>query len=146
MSMPFKQSDIELTIETTITSDSTTDQSRLVARGTIYTKGDTTFYTYKEATESGEVTHMIKADDHEITITRHGAVSMRQRFVPSQKTEGTYHTPYGSLPVETLTKETKLTWDNERQIGVLLLTYDLWIQGSHTGFYTVRIHMKGVQP
>lgn len=141
----FTQSDIRLTIETTITADSTRDHSRLVVNGTIYSKGDTTFCTYTEATENGEVNHTIKIDAHSMTISRIGAVSMRQRFIPSQKTEGMYKTPYGSLPVTTLTKKTQFTWDDERTQGTLLLAYDLWLQGNYTGFYTVKIQMEGVQ-
>lgn len=142
----FTQSDIRLLIETTIAVESRREHSRLIVNGTIYSKGDITFCIYKESTESGEVNHTIKIDarSRSITVSRSGAVSMRQRFIPSQKTEGTYHTPYGSLPVTTLAKKIQFTWDDKQKKGTLLLAYDLWIQGNYTGFYTVKIHMEGV--
>lgn len=140
-----KPLDIVLAIETTIQADSTTEQSRVAADGSIYQKGDVLYCTYKEAADGGEIRHTIKIASGRVTILRRGAVEMRQQFIPSRKTEGEYKTPYGLFPIAAKTKELQFAWDEKRLRGQLLLAYDLWIKGNYTGFYTVKIVMEGAQ-
>ncbi|PWA11910.1 DUF1934 domain-containing protein [Pueribacillus theae] len=145
MAKPFSQTQASLTIETTIEIDSAIERSRNIVDGTVYTKDGTTVCSYKEAAENGEISNIVKINQNAVTIIRNGSVAMRQPFIIACETNGSYHTPFGSLATKALTKDIQFEWDRKREVGSLLLAYDLWMQENHTGFFTVKIHMEGVR-
>lgn len=146
MKTTFYQSSVRLMIETKITmEDAERSQSIHKAIGTMYKKVGTTYLSYVDETDLGEVMNLVKISTKDVLITRRGAVTFRQRFVKGLETESVYKTAYGALRMITNTKEIAFSWNETRQLGSLLLVYELGLQASQMGLYRVNIQMEGVR-
>ncbi len=144
MGKSFARTTVHITIETNIAYETTSERTETKAIGTVHLKDGTAFCSYEDETEAGLVKNTIKILPESVTITRSGALAMRQQFIVNQKTEGSYHTPYGRLPLATQAKHIRFLWDSKNNTGTLELTYDLWMQEGYTGFYDITIQMEGV--
>ncbi|MFX3625187.1 MAG: DUF1934 domain-containing protein [Ectobacillus sp.] len=110
--------------------------------GLYYEKGQSTYLTFLEPNEQGEVKTVIKVQRDDVLIMRSGAVSMRQTHKKGQWTNGTYTSELGSFPLQAKTDNVLFEWSDKRKKGQLFLTYALLLGGSDAGRYTITIHFK----
>lgn len=145
MKKSYVQTPVCIEIETVIDMGDSRDRDRstMTARGMMYRKEETMFFSYQEKLEIGNVTSLIKLVNDEVTITRRGAVSMRQVFIPGKRTDGMYRSPYGAIPMSTKTDEIHFDWNPDKANGILRLCYELYMQGKKTGHYFVTMKMEG---
>lgn len=100
-------------------------------------KGEGWYYVYKEDLgENQEVSSTIKVSKGMATITRTGAIRMRQEYIVGQWTEGKYEGPYGIMWMETKTEQVKATEDQ------FLLVYRLKLNGEDMGRYEIAMNME----
>ncbi|SDZ44628.1 Uncharacterized beta-barrel protein YwiB, DUF1934 family [Evansella caseinilytica] len=125
--------------------------------GQLFTQGQTTYLRFQEPPEmngsqdksAASVTapptiQLIKIRQGEISVSRKGAVSMKQRFIPGLSTEGMYHSPHGPLAMKTKTKSLEFIRDTERSTWTLQLRYTLHLQEVYAGEFDIRITIKKV--
>ncbi|MDN4524746.1 DUF1934 domain-containing protein [Fictibacillus fluitans] len=134
---------VNLTLETVIQHANEKDVHTGEAEGTLYKKGDSTYLRYSEVIEgAGSVNNVIKMNHEGIVILRSGSVTMRQKFLIGQTTQGMYDTPYGQLWMETTTHQMSFRWNQQVKKGDLTLNYGLVLQGEDTGRYTIKIKFQ----
>ncbi|EIT87469.1 hypothetical protein A374_00035 [Fictibacillus macauensis ZFHKF-1] len=134
---------VRLMMETVIENGQQRDVHKATAPGIIYRKKDATFLKYTEVIEeAGSVNNVIKITNEGIVILRGGSVSMRQKFLIGQTTEGMYDTPYGQLWMETTTHKMNFRYNQQRNEGDLLLRYNLVLQGEDTGTFTIKMNFQ----
>lgn len=105
--------------------------------GKRFSKGEGWYYVYKEDLgENQEVSSTIKVNEGIATITRTGAIRMRQEYIVGQWTEGKYEGPYGMMWMETKTEQVKATEDE------FLLVYRLKLNGEDMGRYEIAMNME----
>ncbi len=110
--------------------------------GLYYEKGQSTYLTFEEPNEQGQVRTIVKIQDEVVRIMRSGALSMRQMHVKGEKTEGVYESALGTFRLETKTDNVQLEWSEKTRKGQLFLTYALLLNGSDAGRYTITIQFK----
>lgn len=101
------------------------------AKGTVYTKDGLFYITYKENPEEfGKTLTTVKIKSDRVELIRTGNVSSRLVFRKGIPYEGSYNTPYGSLPLKLEVSDMEiLTGDEE---GSLLMKYSLDFAGDET--------------
>lgn len=144
-SLSFDKIKVRVTINTVITKGSDREQMTNEAFGMMYVNDETAVCTFVERNESGETETLVKVEANKATIQRSGALNMRQQFVMNEKTESFYLTPYGRLMMETKTKTLQFSWNKLKRVGLIHVSYDLWMQHEYTGRYDVTIQMEGVE-
>ena len=111
-------------------ADGHKDSTRTYSRA-VYETGDgfRRFRYREEDPESRAVTEsVIEFSSEGCSIVRTGAVNVKMRFVPDEETRCDYDTPFGSIPMEILTRLVA-----ERQIGENFharIRYRLILEGS----------------
>lgn len=86
----------------------------------------------QEDEESGEVTSAqitLALEKNRVTMTREGDFSNTMVFVPMQRFEGTYKTPYGEMDMAVLSHGVRCEIGRSR--GSVHLKYQLHIQGAY---------------
>lgn len=110
--------------------------------GLYYVKGQSTYVTFQEPNEQGEVKTIIKIQDDQVLIMRSGAVSMRQTHKKGEWTTGTYTSELGTFALQTKTDNVLFKWSEEKKKGQLFLTYALLLSEQEAGRYTITINLK----
>lgn len=110
--------------------------------GELYPKGDHVYLRYKEVHEElGDTSALIRLQKGQIRLIRQGDVSSEQIFIPGEQHTGTYTTPHGTLPIETLTEyiDFNLT---ESGLGVVEWKYKLSVNGSESGTFMIKLTVR----
>lgn len=113
-------------------------------KGELYEKKGTTYLRYKEKGEGLEgVQTTLKVEKEQISLIRHGALSMCQVFKEGVRNDCEYNTPHGTLMLSTDTKnmEKALGFDD----GRIRISYDLYFSGQLTSNNTLEIEYKTIQ-
>ena len=82
--------------------------------------------------DSGEVTEScvsLALEKNRVTMTRNGEFSNTMVFIPEQRFEGVYHTPYGEMNMGVFSRGVQCDIGSTR--GSVHLKYQLDIQGSY---------------
>ncbi|MFZ4453024.1 DUF1934 domain-containing protein [Salibacterium aidingense] len=134
---------VDVKMTTNIKQKGEQDQVSLEAKGEVYQKNNFTYVNFKEDLDDiGEVSTVLKVGRQEITVIRSGSVSMRQRYLSGELTEGSYETPYGTLKTEAQTDQVAVIWSDSGNTGRIQFGYDLTLQGSVAGRYDVTISIE----
>ncbi|WP_028400615.1 DUF1934 domain-containing protein [Ectobacillus panaciterrae] len=110
--------------------------------GLYYEKGQSTYLTFQEPNEQGEVNTVVKIQGTDVLIMRSGAVSMRQTHKKGQQTNGMYTSELGAFALQTKTDNVLFEWSEKTKKGRLFLTYALLLNGSDAGRYAITITFK----
>ena len=101
------------------------------SKGTLYEKDGLFYITYRENPEEfGKTTTTIKVKNDRIELLRTGNVSSRLVFSKDRPFEGSYNTPYGSLPLRLIVAEMKIDIGDES--GSIFMKYSLDFAGDIT--------------
>ena len=108
----------------------TTDQT---LRGRLAAGEEGWSLSYREGEDSGlgNTVTTLTAGPDKVVLERKGEVSCRMVFRPGRRYLTDYITPYGSFPLELLTRELEHRLEGER--GGLLLRYGLCLGGGDMG-------------
>lgn len=100
-------------------------------KGTVFKKDGLLYITYKENPEEfGKTLTTVKIKAGRLEIIRTGNIASRLVFCPNYPYEGSYNTPYGSLPVKlNVTRMDITTGETE---GSIFMQYDLDLAGDIT--------------
>lgn len=92
--------------------------------GQLYKKGTTYYLKYDGVAEGLEgVNTTLKIKDNRVKLIRRGKVETRQEFIPNEKTNFDYHTPYGMMKFSITVQE--LNINIGRAQGEVKLAYEL---------------------
>ncbi|MCP8967990.1 DUF1934 domain-containing protein [Ectobacillus ponti] len=112
--------------------------------GLYYEKGQSTYVTFQEPNEQGEVNTVLKMQDGDVLIMRSGAVSMRQTHRKGEWTNGTYNSELGTFAMQAKTDNIQFRWSEKKRNGQLFFTYALLLNGSDAGRYSITVDFKEV--
>lgn len=129
----------QIRVRVSVTTVVNEETFELKTTGHFYKKGSSGYLQYEENMPEGAIQTTVKLKNEEVLILRKGAVDMRLHFLLNKKTPGTYKTDHGVLMTEADTKEMEI------EDGRVEVLYNLAIQGSHAGTYTMNIQYEEVQ-
>ncbi|RKD23024.1 hypothetical protein BEP19_12405 [Ammoniphilus oxalaticus] len=108
-----------------------------ICQGKFFARAEGWNLVYQEDLgDNQKVSTTVKLQNGMATITRTGAVRMRQEFKPGQTTKGNYQSPYGLMQMETKTDE--IRWEDRQ----FFLSYRLKLNGDDMGRYEVTMEME----
>ena len=110
-----------------------TDENKIetITAGDYYKKNDYHYVVYDELTEGFEEStkNIIKFNDRELYLTKHGLVNVHMVFEENKKNITNYVTPYGSILIGIETEKVDLK-EEEKRISVDVL-YSLEVNYEH---------------
>ena len=110
-----------------------TDENKIetITAGDYYKKNDYHYVVYDELTEGFEelTKNIIKFNDRELYLTKHGLVNVHMVFEENKKNITNYVTPYGSILIGIETEKVDLK-EEEKRIRVDVL-YSLEVNYEH---------------
>lgn len=126
-------------LATTHTQDGTTTTMKQDFVGQFFAMGQALYLRYREPEENATVTFKLQQDGKVVlTRTKHDA-SLRLFFGDQQRIAATYRTPYGMIPIETMTPYLSLDLTDSPNAGKIALDYDLYSGGQKLGSYQIRL-------
>ncbi|WP_181315299.1 DUF1934 domain-containing protein [Salsuginibacillus halophilus] len=133
---------VDVSMKTNIEQDGKKEQMHIQAPGELHKKRGYRYVMFTEQLDGiGEVNTVLKVGEHELTVIRKGAVSMRQQFQQGETTEGSYETPYGLMKTEARTHHVTSDWSGP-QVHSIQFQYQMRVQGTEAGTYDVKISIE----
>ncbi|AEV94538.1 hypothetical protein PECL_215 [Pediococcus claussenii ATCC BAA-344] len=133
---------IEIHLETFVEQEG--EETHLVfdEQGQLFKMGNSIYLRYQENNpETGEnIPVTMKIDNGEsILLTRSAEAEMRLRFANGKRIEARYRTPYGILPIQTVTPMLDVRLRDRPFAGVVNIDYQLFAGEQHIGNYKIRL-------
>ena len=91
--------------------------------------------------ETGEISTsriILSLEKNRVTMTRKGECSNTMVFVPEQRFEGTYHTPFGSMDMAVFSRGVRCDIGDKK--GSVHIKYQLDVQGAYAS--TNELHLE----
>ncbi|KRK70427.1 DUF1934 domain-containing protein [Lacticaseibacillus nasuensis] len=136
---------ITLHLETYVTQDDGTEKHVFDEPGTLVQLGDTLYIRYREIDEAAgtdyPVTMKLRGDG-DIQLTRGGSADdtqLKLHFANERRVLTRYRTPYGIIPVETITPRLDVRLTDSPLAGEIYVEYQLNANGAHLGDYRLRL-------
>ncbi|MGM9948915.1 MAG: DUF1934 domain-containing protein [Lysinibacillus sp.] len=111
-------------------------------RGTLIEKSGTHYLRYEEVQDGQTIRTTVKLTDDQAFIMRNGGVNMRLPLNTAQKERGRYESRFGLIPL--MTETYQLSYERLEAGGQFKTRYDLIIDGSSVGNYTLEINYTEV--
>lgn len=136
---------IEIHLETRVEQNNETEKHVFNEKGQIAQIGQTLYLRYKEtnAEDGTQIPVTLKIlPDGDVQLSR-GATSsdthLKLRFSQGNKVLARYRTPYGIIPVETITPRISVQMRSQPLSGEIFISYQLFAQGEHLGNYQIEL-------
>lgn len=101
------------------------------AKGTVFIKNGLLYILYKENPEEfGKTSTTVKIKNDRLEIIRTGNINSRLAFCKDLPYEGSYNTPYGSLPLKIEVESLEI--DADETAGTIFMKYKLDLAGDKT--------------
>lgn len=111
--------------------------------GQIVQIGETIYLRYQEPASEGEdgaVPVTIKfLPNGDVSLSRSGANRLRMHFSAGKRIRATYRTPYGLVPVETVTPQLQVGFTQRPFGGTAAIDYQLYVGEQLLGNYEIRL-------
>ena len=91
--------------------------------GTIATRGDKKYLSYKRPTEDGLINCLISFSRKSLTLTQKGKLNSKLELIPGQETLNVYSTQVGTLDLRLYTRHYSLV--ETKDLIKILLDYDI---------------------
>lgn len=107
----------------------------------MYQKEDSIYYRYPEQEEQmGKTTALLKVQEDQIKMNRHGDVEAEQTFEVGKELPGFFHFPQGrmKLRIQTQSIEQQL----EQGIGTIKWSYDGWSEDTFLGHFKLQLTIQ----
>nr|WP_027415251.1 DUF1934 domain-containing protein [Aneurinibacillus terranovensis] len=111
------------------------DIHKIQYEGQLYATGDGWYIKFVEPGEEGTTNTTLKMKEDEITVIRHGAVTMRHSYRKGVKTAGSYIGPAGAMHMETDTRDVRYKNDEQGWLSSCAWSYDLYLNEQKIGRY-----------
>ncbi|MEO4054026.1 DUF1934 domain-containing protein [Solibacillus sp. CAU 1738] len=128
-----------------IPTDGELETYEMWLQGSFINKSGSYYLRYEEVQEDNTIRTTVKLTNDQAFIMRSGSVSMRLPLNVKQKENGHYDSMYGSLPLVTKTHQLSYEPIHENSQGRFYTQYDLIIDGTTVGNYTLEIQYSEVQ-
>lgn len=130
-------------LETHVKQDGETTDYLLDVEGQIIQIGRTIYLRYQEpqdgpTSEEVPVTIKFRADG-DVSLTRSGENRLRMHFSAGKRIAAHYKTPYGIVPVETVTPHLNVAFHDRPFGGRLSVDYRLYAGEQLLGNYSIRL-------
>ncbi|MRX71114.1 DUF1934 family protein [Bacillus lacus] len=135
-------SPVQIHVHSVIKSGETEEIIEFKTTGEYYQKESSSYLSYKEEHDFGNVSTVVKMNEEEVFIMRSEALRMRQRFIPNEDTITDYKTPIGQLQLTTRTLGLAYDHSIKPLQGRLKLTYELEIGEAEKHLHTLTISYK----
>lgn len=133
---------VRVQLETWVTQDGNQEHHQFDEPGQMVRIGDTVYVRYTEPDgDQLPVTVKIKGDA-QIGLTRGSSDSdthMHLDFIAEKEVEAQYRTPYGIIPVSTVTPRIDVVFTTDPLGGQVYVEYRLKANGEHLGDYRMRL-------
>lgn len=122
---------VRIKIQSSIDHAGEEETSILYQEGHLFNKGKFDVLVYEEVDEDGEKTkNFITIQPDQVLIKRSGAITMNQRFIKDQMTEGVYQHAYGNFHMETTTHTIDQQPLLENDTGHVRIDYTVLMNGN----------------
>ncbi|GAA3603654.1 DUF1934 domain-containing protein [Secundilactobacillus similis] len=115
----------------------------LDVEGQIVQIGETIYLRYREPQEDNQgepVPVTIKfLPNGDVSLTRNGENRLRMHFSAGKRIRATYRTPYGIVPVETVTPQLRVGFHERPFGGEAAIDYQLYVGQQLLGNYEIRL-------
>lgn len=140
-----KKVEIKL-VSAIVPTDGERETYEMWLQGSFIEKAGKSYLRYEEVQEEQSIRTVVKLTDEQAFIMRSGGVNMRLPLNTKQKAVGHYESVYGSLPLMTQTHQLAFQANQGSNVsGRFRTQYDLIIDGTSVGNYTLEIHYSEVQ-
>ncbi|KRN27893.1 hypothetical protein IV38_GL001732 [Lactobacillus selangorensis] len=136
---------IAIHLETHVTQNGETEKHVFDEKGQLVQIGQSLYIRYKETSEDDgsliPVTLKIEQNG-DIQLSRgdtNGSTHMKLFFAQGKKVLTRYRTPYGIIPVETVTPNMRIRIKNQPVSGEIYVEYQLFAEGQHLGDYQLSL-------
>lgn len=111
-------------------------------RGSFIEKSGAHYLRYEEVQDDQTIRTTVKLTNEQAFIMRNGAVNMRLPLNTIQQERGRYESTFGTIPL--MTKTSQLSYERLETGGQFRTEYELIIDGSSVGHYTLEINYTEV--
>ena len=126
---------VTIHMHTSIQDQERREETKLLAQGLIFFKGDATYIKFDEPASEDSPDQLTKQtlrfQKDRTTVIRSGTVNMHQQFILGKETSGMLRSPYGQMAMTIVTKESSFVWDGEKGQGTGRLAYTLQLQNEY---------------
>ncbi len=136
---------ISIHLETFVTQDGDTEHHVFDEPGTLVQLNDTLYIRYreedKEAGTNYPVTLKLRGNG-EVQLSRGSAnddIELKLHFANERRVLTQYRTPFGVIPVETVTPRLDVRMTTAPLAGEIYIEYQLFAQNQHVGDYRMRL-------
>ncbi|KRM92946.1 DUF1934 domain-containing protein [Liquorilactobacillus cacaonum] len=114
-------------------------------KGQVFQMGNSMYLRYNEddSQESAIVTFKISFDGGIQLIRKTNDMRMQLFFEDNKRIAAVYRTPYGEIPIETVTPVLNVTIDELPLVGNVAINYFLYSNGELLGEYKIRLQFVG---
>lgn len=130
-------------VSSIIPAEGDAETYELWLQGSFIEKAGTHYLRYEEVQDDKTIRTVVKLTNEQSYIMRSGGVTMRLPLNVVQKERGRYESAYGTLPL--VIKTHQLSYEQQEQGGQFKTKYDLIMDGSTVGNYTLEIKYTEVQ-
>lgn len=112
-----------------------TEKIELMTEGTYNFKNDHLYLVYKESELSGMegTTTTLKLKEGNVSLKRQGTQNVDMMFSQGERFKTLYHTPYGDIPMEILTRTVRLDIRQDPFEANVTIDYDISVKGLFEG-------------
>lgn len=136
---------VNIHLETYVTQEGETEEHVFDELGSLVELNDTLYIRYREINEEEGTNYPVTLKlrgDGDIQLTRGGSeddIQLKLHFANEKRILTRYRTPYGVLPVETVTPRLDVRLTEEPLAGEIYVEYELFANGDHIGNYRMRL-------
>lgn len=111
------------------------ERIELTTEGTYRFKNNHLYLVYKESELSGMegTTTTLKLIEGNVSLKRHGTQNIDMLFSQGKRVKTLYHTPYGDIPMEILTRNIELDIKEDPFEAHVAIDYDISVKGLFEG-------------
>ncbi len=137
--------DVKVHLETFVTQEGETERHVFDEPGTVVQMGDTLYVRYREINEKEHTNYPVTLKlrgDGSVQLSRGSSdddTHLRLHFANNRRILTRYRTPYGDIPVETITPRLDVRLTTEPLTGEIYIEYQLNANGQHLGNYRLRL-------
>ena len=133
---------VAIHLETHIKQNDDVSDYRLDADGQLVQMGDNLYLRYlepNEETQEQTPVTMKFTPDGAVHLTRNGEAELRLHFISGKRVTARYQTPYGIMPIETVTPLLETSFQERPFSGNVKIDYLLYAGDKLVGNYKIRL-------
>ncbi|WP_179394237.1 DUF1934 domain-containing protein [Lacticaseibacillus absianus] len=139
---------IQIHLETYVEQEGTTEKHVFDEPGTLVQVGDTLYIRYREVDPAAGTDYPVTLKlrgDGSVQLARGASdadTHLRLHFANERRILTRYRTPYGDIPVETVTPRLDVRLTEAPLSGEIYIEYELLANGEHLGNYRMRLQFS----